>query len=306
LNLMRTPGGVLQSKVARLLRGGDERFGYPEREQVVARTLEELKAWLAGPLATGYLELSVVGDFDPDAALKAVNATFGSLALREATKPPYTAQREVHFPTDRALRTFTFESRDAKSYASVYWPTTDFSHTSDVRRLYVLAKVLEGRILERIRVQQGLSYTAQGAHAPSTAFPGYGLLYALVDAPPDKAQALALEMRDLAGAIVREGVSKDELERARNPIVSELKRLLRDNSYLMSAIVSGSQEQPERLIRATTSVAELEALTTNDVNAVARTYLKPEDGLPVVVVPKQTTGQASRQVPASRELALEH
>ena len=211
---------------------------------------------------------------------------------RDAAKPAYTEQRVVRFPADRKPQTFTFEARDPKAYATVYWPTTDFSHLSEVRRLFVLAKILEGRILERIRVQQGLSYTAQGGHSPSSAFPGYGLLYALVDAPPEKAPALALEMRDIAAGILRDGVTQDELDRARNPIVNELKRRLSDNNYLMSAIVSGSQEQPERLVRATTSVNELQSLTTEDINVVARKYLKAEDGLPVSVVPKQTTAKA--------------
>jgi zinc protease len=235
-----------------------------------------------------------------------VNSTLGSLAPRAAAKPAYAEQRKVRFPSERKLKTFTFDARDPKAYATVYWPTTDFSHTSDVRRLFVLAKVLEGRILERIRIQEGLSYTAQGGNSPSTAFPRYGLLYALVDAPPDKAQMLALEIRDIAGGIAREGVTKDELERARNPLVNELKKMLNDNNYLMSSIVSGSQEQPERLIRATTSVPELESLTMTDLNAVARSYLKSEDGLPLVIVPKQTVGKQSGAQPTAREPALEH
>jgi zinc protease len=194
--------------------------------------------------------------------------------------------------------------RDPKAYATVYWPTTDFSHTSDVRRLFVLAKVLEGRILERIRIQEGLSYTAQGGNSPSTAFPRYGLLYALVDAPPDKAQMLALEIRDIAGGIAREGVTKDELERARNPLVNELKKMLNDNNYLMSSIVSGSQEQPERLIRATTSVPALESLTMTDLRRRPQ-LSEVRDGL-LLIVPKQTADKQSATQPASREPALEH
>jgi zinc protease len=306
INLTRTPGGVLQSQVARYLRDGDPRFGYPDREEAATRTLEELKAWLAGPLATGYLEISLVGDFDPDAALQAVASTFGSLPTRDAAKPPYTVQREVHFPPERQLATFTFESRDPKAYAAVYWPTTDFSHTTEVRRLFVLAKALEGRILQRIRVQEGLSYTAQSANQPSIAFPGYGVLYALVDATPDSARELTRQIRDSAARIAREGITEDELERARNPVVSALKKLLADNNYLLSAIVSGSQEQPQRLIRATTSLAELQALTAADLNEVARKYLQPGDALTVVVVPAQTTGKASPAPPVTRESAPAH
>jgi len=173
-NLTRTPGGVLQSDVSRFIHSDDPRFGYPPREQLEQRTLEELKAWLTPALARGYLEISIVGDFDPQAVIQAVAATFGSLPARDASKPAYTAQRQVHFPGARELKTFGFQSRDAKGYAVVYWPTTDFSQISEVRRLFVLAKVVEGRALERIRGSQGLSYAVQAAHAPSNAFPGYG------------------------------------------------------------------------------------------------------------------------------------
>ncbi|HTS51717.1 MAG TPA: insulinase family protein [Burkholderiales bacterium] len=301
VNLTRTPSGVLQSRVARYLRDGDPRFGYPDQEEVATRTSEELQAWLAPPLSTGYLEISLVGDFDPDAALQAVASTFGSLPTRDAEKPPYTAQRDVRFPARRQLATFTFASRDPKAYAAVYWPTTDFSHISEVRRLFVLAKALEGRILERIRVQEGLSYTAQSANLPSMAFPGYGLLLAVVDAKPDKALELTQQIRDIGARIALEGVTQDELERARNPVVSALRKLLMDNNYLLSAIVSGSQEQPQRLMRAATSLAELEALTTADLNQVARKYLQPEDALPVVVVPAQTTGKLPPAQSVTRE-----
>ena len=303
LNLTRTPGGVQQSQVARYLRDGDPRFGYPDREEAAAATLEQLRVWLAAPLSSGYLEISLVGDFDPDLALQAVASTFGSLPTRDAQKPLYSAEREIHFPAGRRLATFTFEGRDPKAYASVYWPTTDFSHTSEVRRLFVLAKVLEGRILERIRVREGLSYTAQSANLPSIAFPGYGVLYAIVDATPATATELTQQIRESAAAITRDGVTQDELERARNPLVTTLKKLLTDNNYLLSAIVSGSQEQPDRLMRATTSLKELEGLTVADLNRVAQKYLRTADALPVVIVPSEASSKASSAQPAKREPA---
>ena len=306
LNLTRTPGGVLQSQVTRFLRSGDPRFGYPEREEVEKRTMEELKVWLAAPLAREYLEISLVGDFDVEAALKATKSTFGSLPAREAVKPPYTAERVVRFPSERALQTFTFESQDPKAYATAYWPTTDFSHTSEVRRLFVLAKVLEGRVLDRIRGQQGLSYSVQAAHSPSIAFPGFGMLFALVDASPDKANSIALDLRNIGAGVATGNVTQDELDRARNPLVNELKKLLMENRYLLNAVVSASQEQPERLRRATTSVAELQSMTVADVNAVASKYLQASDALPVLVVPakpviKKPSSDPGRSEPATEE-----
>jgi zinc protease len=138
-----------------------------------------------------------------------------------------------------------------------------------------------------VRNEQGLTYSAHGDHAPSQAFPGFGFLYALVDAPPGKARQIVEEMRAIGAAIYRDGVTEDELERARNPVVSELKRLLQTNSYLLSAIISGSQENPDKLTRSTSSVDELASLTVADLDQVARKYLRPEAALPVVIVPRE-------------------
>jgi len=302
-SLERTPVGVLQKDVARYLRSGDPRFGYPSEQALESLTLDDLRATLTPPLSHGYLELSLVGNFDMDAAIAAVSATFGSLPMRAAANPPFAQARDVQFPEQRKLTTFAYETVDPKALSVVYWPTTDISHTTEARRLYVLAKVLGNRVLERVRNEQGLTYSAQGAHSPSQAFPGYGFLYAAVDADPAKALVLAEEIRTIAAGIYRDGVTQDELDRARNPVVSELKRLLNTNSYLLSAIVSGSQERPEKLERATTSLPEIESLTVADLNVVARRYLMPQAALPVVIVPRQTAEKpANAKIP--REAVL--
>jgi zinc protease len=300
-SLDRTPGGILQKDVTRFLRSGDPRFGYPAQAVLASRTLEELRALLQQPLANGYLEISLVGDFDVDSAVQAVETTFGSLPTREASKPAYKQERTIHFPASRELAVFPYETTDPKGLTVVYWPTTDFSQVTEVRRLFVLAKLLGNRVLERVRNEQGLTYTAQGEHAPSQAFPGYGFLYAMVDAPPDKARALASEIRAIGGALYTNGMTQDELERARNPVVSELKRLLSTNAYLLTAIVSGSQEQPLKLARAVNSVPELESLTVDDLKSVAHKYLMPEAALPVIIVPSQTIEKTSG---AAREAEL--
>jgi hypothetical protein len=78
-------------------------------------------------------------------------------------------------------------------------------------------------------------------------------------------------------------------------VVSELKRLLQTNGYLLSAVIGGSQENPDKLIRSTTSVKELESLTVADLDQVARKYLRPEAALPVVIVPRaETKPEAAR------------
>ncbi len=52
-------------------------FGIPPRDAVRKLTMEDLKAWLAEPLSTGYMEVAIVGDIDPEQALALAAKTFG-------------------------------------------------------------------------------------------------------------------------------------------------------------------------------------------------------------------------------------
>ncbi|HRQ87626.1 MAG TPA: insulinase family protein, partial [Bacteroidia bacterium] len=122
--LERTPGGFEQDEVAQFLHGGDPRFGYPSRSEIEALTTAQARDWVLPQLATGYLELTLVGDFDPEAATALVASTFGNLPERDAKKPALSQERVVKFPAATS-KTFEFQSEIPKATSLVYWPTVD-------------------------------------------------------------------------------------------------------------------------------------------------------------------------------------
>ena len=108
LNLTRTPGGVMQSQVSRFLHDGDPRFGVPDQDDAAKRTLDELKAWLAEPLATSYMEVSIVGDFDPSGVEGGEFDLGAWRRARSQTSVCRTAQGPLS--SERTLKTFTFDA----------------------------------------------------------------------------------------------------------------------------------------------------------------------------------------------------
>ncbi len=284
-NLTHTPEGTLQREVSALVHDGDPRFGFPEEAQANRRTLAELRAWLEPQLKSAYLEISLVGDLDLDQALAQVQATFGSLPTRETSKPALDAERQVHFPANHTVRSFTFEAKEPRALALAYWPTLDARQVSESRKLYLLARVFTNRLLDRARNEAGLTYVAHAEHNASYAFPGYGFLSAMVDAPPDKAQQLVEQIQQIAAELAAGGISADELERARKPLVNEIRKRLEENEFLLSALIMASQEEPQRLARAATLIDDLTGFTLGQIEAVAKRYLAPGLGLPVLVLP---------------------
>ncbi|MFT5471524.1 MAG: zinc protease [Verrucomicrobiales bacterium] len=285
--LDHSPQGIQAGKVDTFLHSGDTRFGYPEREQLLMRTTAEAKSWVMPELKNGYLEISVVGDFDLEAAVAAVARTFGTLPERAESKPAYEAERKVAFPTDAGeQKVFTFESEIPKSSSLLYWPTVD--RPSDVgraRRLSLLSSVFSDRIRIKIREELGDAYSPRAHNIPSDAFTGYGYLFAMAEGAPPQAQKLADVMKELGADLAEGGVSADEVERAKAPLLTMIEEMIRTNPYWLDRVIGSSQEHPYRLDWARTFLSDYRAVTKEELSALAKEFLGADDALKVLVTP---------------------
>lgn len=284
-NLDHTIEGPLQSVVPTLLASGDVRFGLPDRRVVMSRTPLEEKAWLRPQLANGPIEIGIVGDVDVETALKAVSATFGALPAR-APKPPYNSERRVFFPPEPFVRTFSVQSELPKAAVVLYWPTTDGMDIRRRRRLSLLAEVFADRLRVKIREQLGGAYDPAAASEPSETFRDYGVMVADVTVAPGRAREIADAVLRIAGDLQRNGVTPDELERAKRPLLTSVREAVRTNPYWLGAVLAECQEYPQRLDWARTISTDYPAMTKADVDALARAYLNPGRAFQVIVSPR--------------------
>ncbi len=59
----------------------------PDRETLRTRTVDEVRSLLAKPLKRGYMEVTIVGDLDPETVLALAAKTLGTLPPRQDVKP---------------------------------------------------------------------------------------------------------------------------------------------------------------------------------------------------------------------------
>ena len=69
------------------------------------------------------------------------------------------------------------------------------------------------------------------------------------------------------------GVTEDEFNRAREPMLNFVQQSLRENSYWLNTVLRRAQENPERLEWARTRIADIEAIAPAEVSALAAKYL---------------------------------
>jgi zinc protease len=277
-----SPSGVYGRDASSLLRSGDPRWRIPSREALAAVTVDEGSKIVAA-MRQDPLEVVVVGDVDVDKAIKAVGATFGALPPRgtQATPPP----PDIHFPAPARVR-LTHKGRADQALAVVAWPTTSLNPDQKrARALNLLAQVFRLRLLEEIREKLGISYSPNATHLASEAVPGYGYLSAAVEAPPEKLDSIFAAADRIAASLRERPVTADELERARRPVVENLRREESGNAWWLGRLI-GIQTRPEQLETIVRAIPDYEAATPADLMAAAQAYLRPGKAWRLEVVPE--------------------
>ncbi len=261
-----------QARVEPWLRGGDYRFAFPTKEETMARTLDEARAWLTPVLASSGIEIGLVGDFDPAQAESFLAATFGALPGPRTESRPAVAS--LAFPAAGQVDV-TFESKIAKGLVAAHFPTTDRSDIRVARRLQVLASIFSDKLRERIREELGESYSPRASAAFSDVFPGYGYIFTNVLIAPSQASKVGVTIREIAASLHREGVTDDDVERAKKPLLAAIEDQRRNNTYWLATVVATSQRDARRLDWARSMVSDFQSVVTSDLNTLAAQYLDP-------------------------------
>ena len=289
IQLSTTPEGVLRNEVDRLLGGGDFRFGYPALEDLLSRDMEALREWLEEPRAASALGVVLVGDFALETALQVLAETVGALPEREAVWPRLEDRRQIPFPPAAEQHTFQFHSALPRAVAMVIWPTQDMSDILRTRRLTLLANVVRDRLRIRLRQELGEAYSPFAFHEASDTYLGFGTLRAFSFADPASLPIISENILDIARNIVSGGIDEDEFLRAREPMVVSLREWVRDNRYWFANVLLPALESPQRFDWARNMRADIESITREEIEKLARQYLNEDSGITVHILPHPVT-----------------
>lgn len=282
---LATPGGAFGIQAAGLLASGDKRETVPAASDIAAFTLDELKQGVTRGMASGPIDIVVVGDVTVEDAVKAVASTFAALPTRApAAQPlPGSDQRRFPAPTAQPVRlTHTGPAEQALAY--VAWPTTDaVDDRTEARKVSILAEVFKLRVLDEIREKQALAYSPRVSSSASDVFKGYGSISVMAETAADKIPAFYAAVDAIIASLRDTPVTDDELNRARLPTIESLRRSQAGNEYWLGQL-EDLAARPTSLEQIQTHITDLESFTPADIQAAARQYLKPDTAWKAEVV----------------------
>jgi len=280
-NLANDVQGAMRAEVERFLADGDPRVGLPPWDEVKKLKPAQLKDWLMPQIASGSLEVAIVGDFDMNTMKDLVTKYFGSLPKRAPDRAEYST---LHFPAGKRFST-TVKTEIAKSIVVAAWPTADFWDIHRTRRLYILADIFSDRLRQVIREKLGASYAPVVFSAPSRVYKGYGKLQAQVVVAPGREQEILGEIGKIAQALHDGGISETELERAKRPVMTELKESVKSNEYWLNSVLAGSKRHPQQLEWPLSILQDFGEITVDQIGMQADRYLVPGKMATAVIRP---------------------
>ncbi len=299
LGFEHTASGPMATEVANLLASGDPRFGVPPKEVMLSRTTAEVRAWLAPQFAKGALEIALVGDLDVEAAIAAAAQTLGTLPPREP-KPALDALKKVSFPATPFTKTYAIASEIPKGNVFIYWPSTDGFDVKRARRLNLLASVLNDRLRVKVREEIGGTYSPRAGSSASDTFPGYGYFQATCVVDPAVAGKISDLIVTIGEDLATNGVTADELDRARQPALTALKESARTNAYWIGSVLNRAQEKPEVLDWARSRQPDVESITAAELSALAKTYLGQAHASRVTILPAEKPTTVDKLAPTEK------
>ena len=241
------------------------------------------------------MTLAIVGDVEPERALRAVRARFAGVA-QASDKPPVqrkVARERFSGRSAQSREVYRFLDRN-QAHLLIGFPGTTFDHP-DRFALEVLAIVLGGqggRLFVQLRDRQALAYHIN-ASSNEGMDPGYFAVY--LACSPDKLPQAVTGVRAQLQAVIDTLVTPEELERAKRYLIGTHEIALQRRSAVAAALAFHEAyglgiDEVARYADAIRSV------TRADVQRVAAGYLDWDLAVTATVKPPDASPAAARRM----------
>ena len=159
----------------------------------------------------------------------------------------------------------------------------------------MLASIFSDRLRKKVREELGATYSPVVFNSSSRIFPGYGLIQTQIIVDPASIKEVKDAVVTIGDDLQKRGCTEEELDRAKAPLLTSLKDVVRTNAYWLDTVLSLSARHPQQLEWPTTILGDFEAITCQDITSLAKKYLDPTHVAIAVVEP----GQPEKKGPSS-------
>ncbi|WP_158278743.1 insulinase family protein [Rhodohalobacter mucosus] len=244
-----------------------------------AITRDDLLAFHSEAFTGENMMIGLVGDFDTEQMKTTLEEVFSAIPAGEQNELDIP---DVDYEFDSSI--YFVDKEDVNQSVILMGHIGGMRDNPDYAALQAMNEVLSGgfsgRLFQNVRSDQGLAYAVFGAYGSSALYPGqfYAGLFTQSSSTAEAIEAVRREMEKLQ----EEPVSQQELDDTRESILNSL--VFRNNSRRSVLSQRMSNEYLGLPLDAFDRyIEELRTLTPEDIQRVAREYMRP-DQMRILVV----------------------
>ena len=276
------PRGIMKVKGEKFLAGQDPRFGMADPADVKKITIDDIQSWLLPYFQNAPLEISAVGDFDPETLESIALEYLGTFEDRKELPGPSQASSGPCFPVGDSL-TLELDTKIDKSRIEVAFLTDDYWDIRQTRQLNLLSRVFSERLRKTVREKLGAAYTTYVYNSPSKAYDGYGVLHAVAGVDKKDIETILAHMTEIAQSLASRGVTEKELALAKKPVMNHIRDMRKDNQYWLNSVLAGSLQHPEQLNWAGNLVEGYASISVSDLDRTAARFLDADRSAKIII-----------------------
>lgn len=264
---------------------GDARWLPTPKDAIAGARPADLERAFAPLLAAGPVEAIIVGDVSFETALAAMANTIAALPPR-LQLPPAAAAVAPPRPDPRPLL-FSHNGDKDQAYALIGWST--FGGTGRIRErraLALAANIFQARLFDRLREEEGATYSPSASANSSESFPAWGIFVAAAEIRPESSATFFRIAREIVTDLATRPVAPDEFARAQNPVTSGLTRQIKTNGYWLSALEKWTTE-PVLIEHTRRHLSDYKGMTPEDVRAAVAAHVAEEGDWSMLVLPEK-------------------
>jgi zinc protease len=216
-----------------------------------------------------------------------VSIYFGSLTGRSEPVPAAADRPGPVFPKGESFE-FKIDTAIDRGMVVVAYPTDDFWDIGRTRRLSILSEILSERLRVQVREKLGAAYSPYAYHRAYRAYDDYGMLLCMLLVDPQRVDAIAERVEQIGSDLAAQGINSDELRRALDPTLVQIKDMRQSNRYWLNSVLIGASRHPEQIDWARTIERDYTAITAAEITSLARRYVIDSQAARVVIVPAKS------------------
>jgi zinc protease len=235
-------------------------------------TLDDVKKFHAQFYGASHGELVIVGQFDPAALSKTAAELFGNWPS-PATYQRITVKFEKTAPVNVKIE--TPDKQNATFTAALRLPMsdTDADYPAMVLANYMFGGSITGRVPDRIRNREGLSYGVRSNFAAPPPADGNAARFGgTAISNPKNSPKVEASFRDELAKTLATGFTADEVATAKKAIRDQ-RRVDRSQEQALLRLIATREDADRTLAWDAQMDAKLDALTVDQVNAAFRRHV---------------------------------